>query len=253
MINSIKRAAVLSAFGVAAAAGLAQAGFDSNALSIWVGNAETGVQWYAADVSGQFLDDNTFVAVIDLSGVSVGGGNEGIEFGSSDFIRYEIQGSNLRMGGGAQTVNLNFNVSAGFANTAFALSAAPVAFPAFASATGVASATVGLTASSNPLSAPGATFSPDGVGSYQANYSAGGSVFADLFTSSLSIPSGSATFTDNFAGALFGSVGDIGAEWNFTLTARDQASGVSTFTVVPAPSALALLGLGGLVAVRRRR
>lgn len=253
MKTSIKRAAVLSGFGLAMAAGSASAGFGSNALSIWVGSAETGTEWYSATASGQFLDDNTFVAMIDLSGLSVGGGSEGIEFGSSDFIRYEIQGSNLRMGGGAQTVNLNFNVSAGFANTAFALSAAPVAFPAFATATGLASATVGLTASSNPLSAPGATFSPDGAGAYQANYSGGGSVFADLFGAALSIPSGSDTFTENFAGALFGSVGDIGAEWNFTLSARDQASGVSTFTVVPAPGAAALLGLGGLMAARRRR
>jgi hypothetical protein len=45
------------------------------------------------------------------------------------------------------------------------------------------------------------------------------------------------------------------AKWDFTLSANDSASGTSVYhkTLVPSPSSLAVLGLGGLAAARRRR
>ena len=51
-----------------------------------------------------------------------------------------------------------------------------------------------------------------------------------------------------------GAVSDISSRFSFTLSANDIASGTSIFTVViPSPGSAALLGLGGLVAIRRRR
>lgn len=46
---------------------------------------------------------------------------------------------------------------------------------------------------------------------------------------------------------------EIGIRLAFTLGAGDQMSYTGVFVIVPAPGALALLGLGGLVANRRRR
>jgi hypothetical protein len=45
----------------------------------------------------------------------------------------------------------------------------------------------------------------------------------------------------------------MSAQFSFMLSAFDAASGTSNYQIVPAPGALALLGLGGLAATRRRR
>lgn len=45
----------------------------------------------------------------------------------------------------------------------------------------------------------------------------------------------------------------IGAKYRFTLSAFDAAAGSFDVTVLPSPGAMALLGMGGLIAARRRR
>lgn len=246
-------AAKTAALAVAVVAGSAAAGIgDQFSVTIGIG----GVDW-TTNFSGSYVDDSTYVARLDWSEVAseVGGL---FDLGSGeqlfDFFEYRAEGSNLRAGGGAQTVNLNFNVTAGFSNTSFGFNASPVSFAPYPIATGEASASVSLT--SFFTGGTGATFSPNGAGAYEANYNSGGSVFTNLFASPLSVATDSTTQTFNsgtVTGPLFGSVGDIGANWDFTLSAFDSAAGTSTFTVVPAPGALALVGLGGLAAARRRR
>jgi MYXO-CTERM domain-containing protein len=44
-----------------------------------------------------------------------------------------------------------------------------------------------------------------------------------------------------------------GYQWSFTLSPFTAATASATVTIIPAPGALALLGLGGLIAGRRRR
>ncbi len=46
---------------------------------------------------------------------------------------------------------------------------------------------------------------------------------------------------------------DFGAGWNVTSTSTAVGTSKVTFSFVPAPSSVALLGLGGLAAIRRRR
>ena len=74
------------------------------------------------------------------------------------------------------------------------------------------------------------------------------------FTAGALAFSGSATWSidaANYTAMLAGNLsGDIGA---YADTDDDSSTIIGTWNVVPAPSAMALLGLGGIVAGRRRR
>ncbi|GJM19449.1 MAG: hypothetical protein DHS20C14_16620 [Phycisphaeraceae bacterium] len=260
MISMNKRGVGLSALGLAlaASAGTAMGGIDGGSIQIGIviagGNTDGTDYIWNQSISGDFLDDNTFVARFDFADAASMGLDTSLfdldGNGSDEFVEYRVEGTNLRSTGGAQTVNLGFNVAAGFLNTAFSIDATDLAFAPINSVTGSASAAVSLTSTNFGVDA---TLSPDAGGAYSAKYN-GGSIFSDLFTSALTSPSFSTTpYSDSASGPIAGSVTDIDAQWNFTLSALDLASGTSTFTVVPAPASVAVLGLGGLVAVRRRR
>ncbi|KAA0213210.1 MAG: hypothetical protein DYG94_14340 [Leptolyngbya sp. PLA3] len=162
-----------------------------------------------------------------------------------------VIGSGSRSAG--QTVTLNFNVAAGAANTVFQVTSAQFA-AAYPTAVGRASAGISVT----DTLGNGATLSADGAAAYTAYYNAFGSTFASLLPGSVvagafSTATASAEFPGGGAfGPVAGAVADIGAEWTFSVSAFDIASGTSVFTVVPTPASLALLGLGGLVMRRRR-
>ena len=65
---------------------------------------------------------------------------------------------------------------------------------------------------------------------------------------------GSNSISESLGFATIGNVYDMSAQYAFGLTANDQASGTSVWVTqeIPAPGALALLGVAGLVARRRR-
>jgi hypothetical protein len=156
-------------------------------------------------------------------------------------------------------VQLNFSVSAGSADTTFTISSPLLSFAAIDPASGRASAGVSIT----DTNGDGATISPVGQpGLYTSQYNGAvpsGTLFADLLTG----PVVAGAFDSNSAsasspgGGLFTAIGtpvsDMSARFHFSLTANDQASGTSTFEIVPAPGAVTLLALGGLFAGRRRR
>lgn len=171
--------------------------------------------------------------------------------GRIDSLNFNINTDATRAGG-AQTVTLDFSFSAGFMNSSFTVNASPLVFSPITSVVGVASAALTVQDRFND----GVTVSPNGAGAYSALYN-GGSVFDDLFTGGIATGSGGTSANDvtNSGSYSFvaASVSDISAKWDFTISAFDSATGTSVFTVVPTPASAALLGLGGLVATRRRR
>ncbi len=156
--------------------------------------------------------------------------------------------------GAGQTVSLNFNVAAGVSNTVFGFNSA-LAPAVLQNASGRASAAVTLT----DTNGDGATLSPDGSSIYTASYNgAPGTVFDNLMAANLVVGAW-ATDTasdDSPNGGGFSAIGvpltDISSEWNFAVSAFDVASGTSVFTVIPTPGSLALLGMAGFIARRRR-
>ena len=170
--------------------------------------------------------------------------------GGVDSLNMSIKTDATRSGG-AQTVTLDFSFAAGFMNSSFTVNANPLVFSPIANVTGVASAALTVQDRFND----GATITPNGAGAYSAIYD-GSNTFADLFSSGVS-STGGASFSDQTNGGASSpvapSVSEISAKWDFTISAFDAATGTSVFTVVPSPASAALLGLGGLVATRRRR
>jgi hypothetical protein len=148
-------------------------------------------------------------------------------------------------------VNLHFSVEADNADLLFDISSAIVNFSPLPSPTAYASAGLTLTADANGATAAGAF---DGGACYEARVDGG--TFADLVPG-FSTVNQSETHSDRLPAAgyepISPSASSIQSEFKFTLTALEQASGTSRFEVVPEPVTLSLLGMCGLVLVRRRR
>ncbi len=155
-------------------------------------------------------------------------------------------------------ISMNFNVQASNQNTIFSVTSGLLSFPEISSPIGRASAGVTVT----DLNGDGATLSPDGGYMYASQYNGdypNGTPFADLLSSPVTagaFQSGSGS--DEYpGGGNFANIGEpivsMSAAWTFTLSAFDVASGTSTFVVVPTPAGFGLLGMAGLVVLRRRR
>lgn len=149
-------------------------------------------------------------------------------------------------------VNLRFAVEANATDTTFDISSAVVSFSPLSNPQAYASAGVTLTSDVD-----GATITGLFSGmNYQARYN-GSTVYANL-VAGFSIPGDQTVVHGERKPAsgyqtISGTVSSIQSEFNFTLSALDQASGTSRFEVIPEPATLSLLGLGGLAMLRRRK
>jgi hypothetical protein len=160
-------------------------------------------------------------------------------------------------------VGSNFNVSSGVTNTTFTINSAIVSFADIADL-GRASAFIGVTDSAT-FGTPGQvvmTGLQPGGNAFQARYNAGNTPFSNLVGSTTFNDPSHPGFSDSLVGfsdpgnnftPLGGFANSINSQFKFSLTSFDRASGTSTFEVIPAPGAAALLALGGLATARRRR
>lgn len=163
--------------------------------------------------------------------------------------------STVRPLAGAQpnTITLSFTFFAGDSNTTFEVLSTTFTFDPIMNQS--ARATAGMTITDSDGNGANSTGSFDGS-HYRASTNNG--VFADLLDNALVAgPGSSNTASDrspiNGFSPLAQDATSMTAAWGFTLSAHDQVGVTSSFFLVPAPGALALLGLGGITMVRRNR
>lgn len=138
-------------------------------------------------------------------------------------------------------VNLGFAVTAGDYTTAFSFSSTVLAFDPLTNPQALALASV--TVGNGDTLTGGYDFK-----AYRSLYN-GSNIFADLVDTPVGWPGGSESSGWQ---QISGTVSSIQAKWQFTLTADGSASGTANYEVVPEPSTIILLGMGGLVLLRRR-
>jgi hypothetical protein len=154
-------------------------------------------------------------------------------------------------------VNVNFSVIGGITPGTFTITSALVSFPTIYNATGQVN--VGMSVTDRLGSTPGASLtnlSPNTAKSFSwvngLPGAGGASMFRQLFAQNLVIGGGSTSGTDQTAGfePTGLDVSSISGQIAFSLSARDLASGSSTFIVTPEPASL--LMVLALAALRRR-
>lgn len=155
-------------------------------------------------------------------------------------------------------VHINFTMQASNQNTNILVDSTLLAFNNINQPEGKASAALTIT----DVNGDGATLTPGNSGAYTSRYNGaapGGTTFANLLNNPFNAgPISSETVSEEFPGGnnfapLGGPASDMSARFDFTLSPFDVVSGTSSYIIAPAPGSAALLGLGGLVALRRRR
>lgn len=205
--------------------------------------AGTGTWTAPASSLQEFPPGSGSYRLLQLTPISI------VDDNSGDFVA-TLQQATLFLNPDPQ-VSLGFAAMAGNSNTIFSITSALIGFPGINPATGEASAAMTYTDVNG--NGGGLTGNGPGGGSYLAHYNGyvpGGTSFADVIPM---LSSGGSTADSANIGplAIGGSVVDMSAQFTFTLTANDLASGTSNFTITPEPTSLMLLGLG-LLALRRR-
>ncbi len=250
-VSRLKAVAVFVATLSAAAPVLA--GTGDPIVSFWAGNSE-GAGAFTVDLSdAQF--NNGEIVVWNLIGgpVDITDGISTIATITSAQLTLQAFSESL----GQSLIALSFNVEAGAADTEFIISSSLIDSLNIPGALGRVTGTYSVTDGNNN----GATLTglQNGGGLYSAFYN-GSNTFNELFTDGAynvgaSASDGDAQDIPNVGFSPVGAtVNDMSSQWHFMLTAGDLAGGTSNYIIrIPAPAGLALMGVSGLIATRRRR
>jgi hypothetical protein len=158
------------------------------------------------------------------------------------------------MGAQPNTITLSFTFFAGTSDTTFEVLSTTFTFDPIDNER--ARATAGVTLTDSDGNGASTTGTGAGGAHYTARYDA--NTFAGLLPGALVAGPGESNTADDRSPAtgftaLGGNADTMSAAWNFRLSANDQIGVTSSFFVIPAPGALALLGLAGLTMARRNR
>lgn len=150
-------------------------------------------------------------------------------------------------------VNLKFAVEAGTVDTTFDIHSAVLSFDPLMNPRAWASAGITLTGDGDGATLTGLLA---GGNCYEARYNSS-IVYTDLVTGFTASPDVTVTQSARRPNAGYEDlsviINSMEAEFNFTLSALDQASGTSRFEVIPEPTSMSLLALGALSLLRRSR
>jgi hypothetical protein len=189
--------------------------------------------------------------------------NGGFDYTSDETKQISLSGigfiEKLQFSGKADPeIGVEFGVRAGGSATTFTISSGLETFAALTDPAAYASAGITLTDRAPPTGATLIGLFTDGKAN-QALYNNGATVFANL-VSGFGMPSGQTTQTkDEEKGnevsmiTINDTLTSIESNFYFSLSAKDSAAGTSTFVVVPEPATMALLGLGALSLIRRKK
>lgn len=152
-------------------------------------------------------------------------------------------------------VSLSFSLMAGGSGINASIASGLLSFPTIY-AEGKASASVTVTDSDgNGALLTGMASGGEMYSAHYNGYLGAGTTFASHDGASLAAGAWDSNSISESLGFLtIGNVYDMSAQYAFNLSANDQASGTSVWVTqeIPAPGALALLGLAGFAARRRR-
>ncbi len=155
---------------------------------------------------------------------------------------------------GDPQIAMGFALTAGTAETTVTITSAVLSFDPLVNPDGAASAGVTLTESGGDPTANLVGLAGNNGSTYAAYYNvAPGTVFAEFVPGLTTNTTISAS--DNTGGwvPIGATVSNMMAQYSFTLSAEDQASATSNYLIVPEPAGLALLALGAIGALARRR
>lgn len=150
---------------------------------------------------------------------------------------------------GDPAIAMGFSIAAGNADTSVSISSGTLGV-GLSDPAAIASA--GLTLTDGDSNGSALTGQQAGGGSYRASYNGSTTTFLEAVGALATGSGGTDSADDSAAGGIAGLVTDMNSSFSFMLSANDQASGTSSYSIVPAPAALTVLA-GGLVLGRRRR
>ncbi|MFT5424687.1 MAG: hypothetical protein ACI89L_002484 [Phycisphaerales bacterium] len=255
--------ALTAALGLAMTAGSALAAIPSTVMTIGASSSLGSASWQLdlTDPNGFYVPNIGNGAELFLFQVTLAQSPIELRDSGTNALIGLITQADVLIGGNpgdllspARIFAFAYTVNSMDADTTFSFSGGDYGLDAaYGGASGFASSAVTLTDGTGD----GALMSANGD-VYGADYN-GGTNFSSLLSGynlaagAFGSNSDAGNDPGDFSNRFIGPVSSISASAGFTLSANDAASINTQFFVVPAPATVALMGLGGLVAARRRR